>query len=268
MGVFVSKVELICKKFDSPTRLQDMSLILNPLRAARIGGCRQSAFKVAAPRSCSSWRSPPHSALVPIVVEQTGRGERSYDIYSRLLKDRIICLMGPVDDYISSLVVAQLLFLQSESSRKPIHMYINSPGGSVTAGLAIYDTMQYVLPPISTWCVGQAASMGSLLLAAGSPGMRHSLPNARIMVHQPSGGARGQATDIQIQAEEIIKLKKQLNEIYVKHTNKPLQFIHDNMERDHFMSPQEALDFGIIDKILQHPPKNVEDQTSGDKFEE
>jgi len=208
------------------------------------------------------------TGLVPIVVEQTGRGERSYDIYSRLLKDRIICLMGPVDDYISSLIVAQLLFLQSESAKKPIHMYINSPGGSVTAGLAIYDTMQYVLPPISTWCVGQAASMGSLLLAAGSPGMRHSLPNARIMVHQPSGGARGQATDIQIQAEEIIKLKKQLNEIYVKHTNKPLQFIHDNMERDHFMSPQEALDFGIIDKILQHPPKNVEDQTSGDKFEE
>ncbi len=137
--------------------------------------------------------------LVPIVVEQTGRGERSYDIYSRLLKDRIICLMGPVDDYVSSLVVAQLLFLQSESSKKPVHMYINSPGGSVTAGLAIYDTMQYVLPPISTWCVGQACSMGSLLLAAGSPGMRHSLPNARIMVHQPSGGAQGQATDIAIQ---------------------------------------------------------------------
>ena len=159
-------------------------------------------------RSLSSSDSP--VGLVPIVVEQTGRGERSYDIYSRLLKDRIICLMGPVDDYISSLVVAQLLFLQSESSKKPIHMYINSPGGSVTAGLAIYDTMQYVLPPISTWCVGQAASMGSLLLAAGEPGMRHSLPNARIMVHQPSGGARGQATDIQIQAEEIIKLKHQV----------------------------------------------------------
>jgi len=213
-------------------------------------------------------RREPTTGLVPIVVEQTGRGERSYDIYSRLLKDRIICLMGPVDDYISSLVVAQLLFLQSESAKKPIHMYINSPGGSVTAGLAIYDTMQYVLPPISTWCVGQAASMGSLLLAAGSPGMRHSLPNARIMVHQPSGGARGQATDIQIQAEEIIKLKKQLNEIYVKHTNKPLQYIEDNMERDHFMNPQEALEFGIIDKILQHPPKVVEDSSSDDKFQE
>merc|ERR1712113_694334 len=177
----------------------------------------------------------------------------------RLLKDRIICLMGPVDDYISSLIVAQLLFLQSESAKKPIHMYINSPGGSVTAGLAIYDTMQYVLPPISTWCVGQACSMGSLLLASGAPGMRHSLPNSRIMVHQPSGGARGQATDIQIQAEEIIKLKKQLNEIYVKHTNKPLSFIEQNMERDKFMSPAEAHEFGLIDKILEHPVKPTED---------
>ena len=163
--------------------------------------------------------------LVPIVIEQTGRGERSYDIYSRLLKDRIICLMGPVNDYVSSIVVAQLLFLQSESAKKPIHMYINSPGGSVTAGLAIYDTMQYVLPPISTWCVGQACSMGSLLLAAGTQGMRYSLPNSRIMVHQPSGGASGQATDILIQAEEITNLKKQLNQIYVKHTGKDLEVI-------------------------------------------
>merc|ERR1712079_69275 len=192
---------------------------------------------------------------VPYVIEQTGRGERSYDIYSRLLKDRIICLMGPVNDNVSSVVVAQLLFLQSESAKKPIHMYINSPGGSVTAGLAIYDTMQYVLPPISTWCVGQACSMGSLLLAAGTQGMRHSLPNARIMVHQPSGGAQGQATDIQIQAEEIIKLKRQLNEIYVKHTNKDLSFIEQNMERDKFMDPTQALEFGLIDKILEHPPK-------------
>ena len=165
----------------------------------------------------------PMMNLVPIVIEQTGRGERSYDIYSRLLKDRIICLMGPVNDYVSSIVVAQLLFLQSESAKKPIHMYINSPGGSVTAGLAIYDTMQYVLPPISTWCVGQACSMGSLLLAAGTQGMRYSLPNARIMVHQPSGGATGQATDILIQAEEITNLKKQLNQIYVKHTGKDLE---------------------------------------------
>jgi len=243
-----------------------MSLILNPLRAARIGGCHQTAFKVAV-RSCSSWRSPPHSALVPIVVEQTGRGERSYDIYSRLLKDRIICLMGPVDDYISSLVVAQLLFLQSESSKKPIHMYINSPGGSVTAGLAIYDTMQYVLPPISTWCVGQACSMGSLLLAAGEHGMRHSLPNARIMIHQPSGGARGQATDIQIQAEEIIKLKRQLNQIYVRHTGKELSYIEDNMERDKFMSPKEAMEFGLVDRILEHPPRQGDDEGSSDTQE-
>jgi len=193
--------------------------------------------------------------LVPIVIEQTGRGERSYDIYSRLLKDRIICLMGPVTDYMSSIVVAQLLFLQSESAKKPIHIYINSPGGSVTAGLAIYDTMQYVLPPISTWCVGQACSMGSLLLAAGTQGMRYSLPNARIMVHQPSGGASGQATDILIQAEEITNLKKQLNLIYVKHTGQQLEAIESALERDKFMNPHAAKEFGLIDKILEHPPK-------------
>jgi len=203
--------------------------------------------------SSSGYQAP--TSLVPIVIEQTGRGERSYDIYSRLLKDRIICLMGPVDDYVSSIVVAQLLFLQSESSKKPIHMYINSPGGSVTAGLAIYDTMQYVLPPISTWCVGQACSMGSLLLAAGTQGMRHSLPNSRIMVHQPSGGARGQATDILIQAEEIINLKTQLNHIYVKHTGQDLETIHNSLERDKFMNPQQAKEFGLIDKVLEHPPK-------------
>jgi len=197
----------------------------------------------------------PQMNLVPIVIEQTGRGERSYDIYSRLLKDRIICLMGPVNDYVSSIVVAQLLFLQSESAKKPIHMYINSPGGSVTAGLAIYDTMQYVLPPISTWCVGQACSMGSLLLSAGTAGMRHSLPNARIMVHQPSGGASGQATDILIQAEEITNLKKQLNMIYVKHTGQSLETIHETLERDKFMNPTQAKEFGLIDKILEHPPK-------------
>ncbi|XP_065202317.1 ATP-dependent Clp protease proteolytic subunit [Planococcus citri] len=193
--------------------------------------------------------------LVPIVIEQTGRGERAYDIYSRLLKERIICLMGPINDDLSSLVVAQLLFLQSESSKKPVHMYINSPGGSVTAGLGIYDTMQYILPPIATWCVGQACSMASLLLAAGEPGMRHSLPNARIMIHQPSGGVQGQATDIQIQAEEILKMKRQLNGLYVRHTGKPLEMIESNMERDKFLSPAEAKEFGIIDKILDHPPK-------------
>ncbi|XP_063977449.1 ATP-dependent Clp protease proteolytic subunit, mitochondrial [Diachasmimorpha longicaudata] len=211
-------------------------------------------------RFCNLLKSPGHRHLVarnlnlvPIVVEQTGRGERAYDIYSRLLKERIICLMGPITDDISSLVVAQLLFLQSESSKKPIHLYINSPGGSVTAGLGIYDTMQYVLPPVATWCVGQACSMASLLLAAGAPGMRHSLPNARIMIHQPSGGVQGQATDIQIQAEEILKLKKQINQLYVKHTGLELLRIENSMERDKFMSPVDAKEFGIIDKILEHP---------------
>ncbi|XP_055333376.1 ATP-dependent Clp protease proteolytic subunit 2-like [Paramacrobiotus metropolitanus] len=195
--------------------------------------------------------------LVPIVIEQTGRGERAYDIYSRLLKERIICLMGPVTDDLSSLVVAQLLFLQSESAKKPIHMYINSPGGSVTAGLGIYDTMQYIQSPVATWCVGQASSMGSLLLAAGAPGMRHSLPNARIMIHQPSGGAQGQATDIMIHAEEIIKIKRQLINIYVKHTGQPYKKLEDAMERDRFLSPKDALEFGLIDKILEHPPPPV-----------
>ncbi|XP_071118806.1 ATP-dependent Clp protease proteolytic subunit, mitochondrial-like isoform X2 [Haliotis cracherodii] len=176
-----------------------------------------------------------HIPMVPIVIEQTGRGERAYDIYSRLLKERIICVMGPITDDLSSLVVAQLLFLQSESNKKAVHMYINSPGGSVTAGLGIYDTMQYIQPPIATWCVGQACSMASLLMCAGESGMRHSLPNSRIMVHQPSGQASGQATDIQIQAEEILKLKKQINRLYVKHTKQPLQVIEDSMERDGFM---------------------------------
>ncbi|XP_041525169.1 ATP-dependent Clp protease proteolytic subunit, mitochondrial [Microtus oregoni] len=198
--------------------------------------------------------------LIPIVVEQTGRGERAYDIYSRLLRERIVCVMGPIDDSVASLVIAQLLFLQSESNKKPIHMYINSPGGVVTAGLAIYDTMQYILNPICTWCVGQAASMGSLLLAAGSPGMRHSLPNSRIMIHQPSGGARGQATDIAIQAEEIMKLKKQLYNIYAKHTKQSLQVIESAMERDRYMSPMEAQEFGILDKVLVHPPQDGEDE--------
>ncbi|KAB0797301.1 hypothetical protein PPYR_08295 [Photinus pyralis] len=193
--------------------------------------------------------------LVPIVIEQTGRGERAYDIYSRLLKERIICLMGPIHDDMSSLIVAQLLFLQAESANKPIHMYINSPGGSVTAGLGIYDTMQYILPPISTWCVGQACSMASLLLAAGTKGMRYSLPNARVMIHQPSGGAQGQATDIHIQAEEILKLKKLINNLYAKHTGLDLHKIEENIERDKFMNPSEAQKFGLIDKILTSPPK-------------
>ncbi|XP_054743562.1 ATP-dependent Clp protease proteolytic subunit [Anastrepha obliqua] len=195
--------------------------------------------------------------LIPMVVEQTGRGERAYDIFSRLLKERIVCVMGPIHDDLSSLVVAQLLFLQSENFNKPIHMYINSPGGVVTAGLAIYDTMQYVKPPISTWCVGQASSMGSLLLTAGTSGMRYSLPNARIMIHQPSGGAQGQATDIQIQAEEIIKLKQQLINIYVKHTKQSYDTLQKSMERDNFMSPEEAKKMGLIDHVLEHPPETA-----------
>ncbi|XP_030748361.1 uncharacterized protein LOC115876649 [Sitophilus oryzae] len=206
--------------------------------------------------------------LIPIVIEQTGRGERSYDIYSRLLKERIICLMGPIHDTMSSLIVAQLLFLQSESTSKPIHMYINSPGGSVTAGLGIYDTMQYCMPPIATWCVGQACSMASLLLAAGTPGMRHSLPNARIMIHQPSGGAQGQATDIQIQAEEIVKLKKQINLLYVKHTSLDLEVIERSMERDKFMSPVEAKDFGLIDKVLIRPAKDENGKSASSEKDE
>lgn len=199
--------------------------------------------------------------FVPMVVEQSGRGERAYDIYSRLLKERIICLMGPITDNVSSVVVAQLLFLQSESSKNPIHMYINSPGGSVTAGLGIYDTMQYVLPPVATWCVGQACSMASLLVAAGENGMRHSLPNARIMIHQPTGGVSGQATDIQIQAAEILKIKKQINSLYVKHTGQILEKIEDCMERDKFMTPPQAKEFGIIDKILAHPLEKKEQES-------
>lgn len=201
--------------------------------------------------------------FVPVVVEQSGRGERAYDIYSRLLKERIICLMGPITDNVSSVVIAQLLFLQSENSKNPIHMYINSPGGVVTAGLGIYDTMQYVLPPVATWCVGQACSMASLLLAAGTKGMRHSLPNARIMTHQPSGGVSGQATDIHIQATEILKLKQQINKLYVKHTGMELAKLEQIMERDYFMSPDQAQEFGIIDKVLSHP---MEEEAEGTKI--
>ncbi|XP_065160776.1 ATP-dependent Clp protease proteolytic subunit-like [Atheta coriaria] len=213
----------------------------------------KTSLSLSSPPLCH--RVKRHLGFVPIVVEQTGRGERSYDIYSRLLKGRIVCLMGPINDQISSTIIAQLLFLQSESSHKPIHIYINSPGGVVTAGLAIYDTMQFIQPPVATWCVGQASSMGSLLLAGGSKGMRHSLPNSRIMIHQPSGGAQGQATDILIQAEEIIKLKRQINELYVKHTGMTLDVIEQSMERDKFMNPHEAQKFGIIDEVLTAKPK-------------
>ena len=191
------------------------------------------------------------NTLVPMVVEQTARGERSYDIYSRLLKERIIFVSGPVHDGMATLLVAQLLFLEAENPKKDISMYINSPGGVVTSGLSIYDTMQYVRPQISTLCVGQAASMGSLLLAAGAPGMRFSLPNSRIMVHQPSGGFQGQASDIELQAKEIIELKKRLNLIYVKHCGQKLEKVESSLDRDNFMTPGEALKWGLIDEIIE-----------------
>lgn len=187
---------------------------------------------------------------IPFVIEQTGIGERSYDIYSRLLKERIIFLMSPIDDFVSGLVVAQLLFLQSESNKKPVHMYINSPGGSVTSGLAIYDTMQHLQCPVATWCIGQASSMGSLLLCAGSKGMRQSLPHSRIMLHQPHGGAQGQTSDILLQAEEMKRMRHELNLIYSKHTRQSVDVIEKALDRDNFMNVDEAKDFGIIDSIL------------------
>ncbi len=192
--------------------------------------------------------------LVPVVVEQTNRGERSYDIYSRLLKERIIFLVGPVSDSVASLVCAQLLFLESENPSKDISIYINSPGGVVSSGLSIYDTMQYVRADISTVCIGEAASMSSLLLAAGAENKRFCLPNSRIMIHQPSGGAQGQASDIEIHAREILALRARLNEIYVKHTGQPLDVIEASMDRDKFLSPEEAKEFGIIDQIVVHRP--------------
>ena len=195
-----------------------------------------------------------NNSLVPMVVEQTARGERAFDIYSRLLKERIIFLTGPVFDQVSALICAQLLFLESENPNKDIAFYINSPGGVVSAGLAMYDTMQYIRSPVSTVCIGQAASMGSLLLAAGAKDKRFALPNARIMVHQPSGGAQGQATDIEIQAREILKLRQRLNEIYVKHTGQPLDVIERKLERDSFMSAEEAKEFGLVDQVVENRP--------------
>ena len=192
----------------------------------------------------------PMNMLVPMVIEQTGRGERSFDIYSRLLKERIIFLTGEVNDQIASLICAQLLFLESENPSKDISFYINSPGGSVSAGLAMYDTMQYIKPDVSTVCMGMAASMGSLLLAAGAPGKRYALPHSRIMTHQPSGGARGQATDIEIHAREILQVRKILNEIYSNHTGQKVDVIADSMERDRYLSPQEAKAFGLIDQVV------------------
>ncbi|MFZ4124594.1 MAG: ATP-dependent Clp endopeptidase proteolytic subunit ClpP [Rickettsiales bacterium] len=190
------------------------------------------------------------AALVPMVVEQSSRGERAYDIYSRLLKERIIFLTGEVEDHMCSLIVAQLLFLESENPDKEIFMYINSPGGVVTAGLSVYDTMQYIKPKVATLCIGQACSMGSLLLTAGAAGMRYATPNARIMIHQPSGGFRGQASDIEIHAQEIINLRRRLNDMYVKHTGQKLPTIEKSMDRDNFMSADEALKFGLIDEIV------------------
>jgi len=190
------------------------------------------------------------SNLIPMVVEQSSRGERAYDIFSRLLKERIVFVVGPINDSVASLVTAQLLFLESENPKKEIYLYINSPGGLVTAGLGIYDTMQYIKPDVSTLCIGQAASMGSFLLAAGTKGKRFSLPNSRIMVHQPSAGFQGQATDIEIHANEVLALKKRLNEIYSKHTNKSVEEIKGALERDNFMTPENAKDFGLIDKVV------------------
>ena len=203
------------------------------------------------------------NALVPMVVETTNRGERAYDIYSRLLKERIVFLTGPVEDNVASLVCAQLLFLESENPKKDIAFYINSPGGIVTSGLAIYDTMQYIKPAISTVCIGQAASMGSLLLAAGEKAARFALPNSRIMIHQPSGGAQGQATDIEIQAKEILDLRKRLNDIYVAHTGQDFQVIEEAVERDRYMSPEEAKKFGLIDEVVDKRPELEE--VSSDK---
>ena len=195
------------------------------------------------------------NALVPMVVEQTNRGERAYDIYSRLLKERIVFLTGPVDDHVASVITAQFLFLEAENPSKDISFYINSPGGTVSSGLAVYDTMQYISPKVSTFCIGQAASMGSLLLAAGAEGHRFCVPNARIMIHQPSGGFSGQASDIEIHAKEILALRARLNEIYAQHTKQPLKKIEGAMERDKFLAPEEAKSFGLIDEVVTSRPK-------------
>ncbi|HUB10705.1 MAG TPA: ATP-dependent Clp protease proteolytic subunit [Acetobacteraceae bacterium] len=203
------------------------------------------------------------NSLVPMVVEQTARGERAYDIYSLLLKQRIIFLTGAVYDQVSSLICAQLLYLESDNPSKEISFYINSPGGVVSSGLAIYDTMQYVRSPVSTLCIGQAASMGSLLLAAGAKGKRFALPNSRIMVHQPSGGAQGQATDIEIQAREILALRKRLNEIYVRHTGQPIEAIERKLERDSYLSAEEARDFGLVDEVVEYRPPVTDESSRG-----
>ena len=201
----------------------------------------------------------PTGNLIPMVVEQSNRGERAYDIYSRLLKERIIFVTGPVEDYMASVIIAQLLFLEAENPKKEVSMYINSPGGVVSSGLAIYDTMQYIKPDVSTLCIGQAASMGSLLLSAGSPGKRFSLPNARIMVHQPSGGFQGQASDIERHAQEILSLRSRLNDIYVRHTGQNLKTIEKALDRDTFMTSDDAMKFGLIDKVVENREINSDD---------
>ncbi|WP_372914604.1 ATP-dependent Clp endopeptidase proteolytic subunit ClpP [Sandarakinorhabdus sp.] len=200
----------------------------------------------------------PYAGLIPMVIESSNRGERSFDIYSRLLRDRIVFVNGQVEDNMASVIVAQLLFLESENPKKDIYMYINSPGGVITSGMAIYDTMQYIRPEVATVCVGQAASMGSFLLAAGAPGKRIALKNARVMVHQPSGGAQGQATDIEIQAREILRVRSILNNLYVKHSGKDLATIEHAMERDKFMSAEEAQEFGLIDAVMEKRPLPTE----------
>ena len=197
---------------------------------------------------------PIHDALVPIVIEQSNRGERSFDIYSRLLRERIVFVTGTVEDHMASLITAQLLFLESENPKKDIYMYINSPGGVVTAGMAIHDTMQYIRPRVGTVCIGQAASMGSFLLAAGEPGMRVALTNARIMIHQPSGGAQGQASDIEIQAREILRIRQRMNELYAQYTGQPIEVVESAMERDKFLSAEEAKAFGLIDQVFDKRP--------------
>jgi ATP-dependent Clp protease protease subunit len=210
-------------------------------------------------RDTSSWPSAQfESMIIPTVVEQSHRGERSWDIYSRLLKERIVFLGTEIDDHVASVVVAQLLFLESEDPDREIYMYINSPGGVVTAGMAIYDTMQFIRPAVSTTCIGQAASMGSLLLAAGAPGMRYALPHARIMIHQPLGGARGQASDIEIQAREIQRMKAMLNEILSSHTGKDVESLVRDTDRDNFMDPEAAIAYGLIDKVLTRAPRSGE----------
>ena len=201
-----------------------------------------------------------YSMLVPMVVEQTNRGERSYDIYSRLLKERIIFVTGPIEDHMAGLITAQLIFLEAENPKKEISMYINSPGGVVTSGMAIYDTMQYIRPPVSTLCIGQAASMGSLLLCGGAAEMRFALPNARIMLHQPSGGFQGQASDIERHAEDIVKTKRRLNEIYVKHTGRDYDVIEKTLDRDFFMTAEDAREFGIIDEVFTSRPEAAESE--------